>query len=145
MALYACAAPQPRDFAVPVIEKTDALVVAESTAEPQGTAPEEASVFTVTFAQDDASAPLKAMRMVMEPGGGERAVQLVDDDLLLTGTAEAIPGGDRWLVGVSGVTSSSCIVVRMTAERDGHALRGWATIDADGRATALPFVAEPTG
>ncbi len=148
--LCACAGPLlPPSFAVPAIEPTPVLREVPPDAEEAATAASStterpAAVFEVTFDSDVGSVPLKSMRMVMAAGDDEaREVEMVDQEWTLTGTAEAIPGGDRWLVGVSGVSSTTCIVVRMTAVRDGDRLRGWAVIDAGGSATAARFVAEP--
>ena len=66
----------------------------------------------------------------------------VTTNVTLTGTAEAISDG-RWWVGVSGLTSDECVVLRMTAERRGDGLVGWATLDRAGRANSLSFVAVP--
>lgn len=90
-----------------------------------------------------ASSPLSSMRMVMAPGGTERAVEIMGDELMLTGTAEAI-SNHRWLVGVSGFTADACVVVRMTAQSDGDGLTGWAVVDTEGRASSLSFVAVPS-
>lgn len=132
-AVAACGAP-PVAVEAPVIEAT---LGSEAPAE----APPEvtAATFVLTFG----GAELSEMRMVMQPGETEREVRVVDGDTELTGVAEAIDD-HRWLVGVAGVTSDACIVIRMTAEQEGAALRGWAVVDTEGRAKALPFVAEPT-
>lgn len=154
--LYACATPNPGTFAVPRIETsvavdtTVAVVTASATDATDDT--EAAATFEVRFdpsgGETTPGGPsLRSMRMIIEAGRGtERGVVLLGDELTLAGTAETILGDDRWLVGVSGVSDAteSCIVVRMAAERDGDALRGWAVVDADGSATSLSFVAEPT-
>ena len=150
--LYACATPTVGTFEVPRIEtaameEATPAFVAESAPKPT-----DGATFEVRFDPSGGeNAPgatsLHAMRMIIEPGeGSERGVVLLGDELTLAGTAETIMGDDRWLVGVSGVSDAteSCIVVRMAAERDGEALRGWAVVDADGNATSLSFVAEPT-
>lgn len=145
----ACSVGQPRGAQVPVIEPSRAPAVASEPLTTSADAPRVAlpETYTLTFEGGDRAHWLAArrLRLVMDPGGRERHVELGDGELVLDGTAEEVDG--RWLVGLAGLApDAEGVVVRMTAERDGESLRGWAVvIDSHETALSVPFVAEASG
>lgn len=147
-ALPACSSSQPSPLRVPPIEPSPASPDAsEASASSPPLRVALPASYSLTFDDGDGAHWLaeRHLVLVMDPGDRERRAELGDGELTLAGTAEEVDG--RWLVGVAGLApDAEGVVVRMTAEPDGDALRGWAVvIDSHESALSVPFVAQPSG